>query len=630
MNDRINTTNPPPAATHPLTMGAAYTPEATSFTAYAEADRLDLRLVQPGTRREHRVSLAPIGEQPGLFTTRVEGDWKHWAYSYELERDGHRLVEIIDPWAKLIRQGRGYIVPTGTTRIVPRPTLRPSRAIIYELHLQDFTRDPACGVKQAWRGKYLGLAQPGTTLDGTRIATGLDHLLDLGVNVVQIMPVHAFAMPYDPDYEWGYMPLHFNAPEEHYASGTDLEAPINEFKRLVSMLHERGLRVTLDVVYNHTAERPNDNLHALMAMAPKTYFRWKDDGTPWNGSGTGNEFRSDSTQGRRFIVDSCKYWVTEYGIDGFRFDLMGLIDRDTMTQLTTELLAIDDSLLIYGEPWAGGASPLPTNAKGDQRSRGWSVFNDDFRDALRGEVFDEHDRGFLSSGTGVPEVKPQLFGGIHTFADRPAESINYIECHDNHTLADRLVLTTREADTASPALRERMHKLGMLMLMCSPGLPFLHAGQEWARSKRMEDNSYNLGNEINNLHWREKADQWTLYCFHRDAVKMRLEHPIFRPETADQVRTHVRLLDDDLHLHLPAGCIGVHMTDWSDRDPWQAAVCLYNGSADDLTIPLPEGAWQVMTTDGIFTDPGEPLPIAERTHHLLAHCGAVLVQRRSV
>lgn len=611
-------------------MGADYTPEATTFTAFAEADRLSVRLVHPGTLMEHRAEMAAVPGQAGVFSVRVPGDWKLWAYSYELERSGRQLVDIVDPWARLVRRGRGFVVPVGVGRVVPRPALRPSRAMIYELHLQDFTRDPACGVRPAWQGKYLGLSQPGTTLDGTRIATGLDHLLDLGVNVVQIMPVHGFAMPYDLEYEWGYMPLHFNTPEEHYVSGTELDAPVTEFRWLVSMLHERGLRVTLDVVYNHTAERPADNLHALMAMAPQAYFRWKEDGTPWNGSGTGNEFRSDSPQGRRFIIDSCKYWVNEFGIDGFRFDLMGLIDRETMTQLTQELHAIDDSLLIYGEPWAGGATPIHVNAKGDQRSRGWGVFSDHFRDALRGEVFDEHDKGYLSSGAGVLKVKPQLFGGIHTFADAPVETINYIECHDNHTLADRLALTTRENDAASPELRERMHKLGMLMLMCSPGIPFMHAGQEWARSKRMEDNSYNLGNEINNLCWREKAERWELYAFHRDAVRMRREHPVFRPETAEQVRQHVKLLDDDLHMGLPEGTIGVLMTDWSGRDPWESVVCLYNGSRVDVALPLPAGSWEVVSTDGAFADPGSPLSVAAGSHRLLAHCGAVLVRRRLV
>ncbi|MGP1347452.1 MAG: alpha-amylase family glycosyl hydrolase [Phycisphaerales bacterium] len=611
-------------------MGAHHTPEATTFTVYAEADAVHLQLLNLGTRQARTVQLHPLSDHPGTFSATVEGDWNRWAYSYQIQREARTLSDIIDPWARLIRRGRGFVIAPSRERPTPRPALKPSRAIIYELHLQDFTRDPDAGIRPAWRGKYLGLAQPGTTLEDTRIATGLDHIIELGANVVQLMPIHAFAMPYDPDYEWGYMPLHFNAPEEHYASGTELEAPITELKRLVSMLHERGLRITLDVVYNHTAERPSDNLHALMAMAPKAYFRWKEDGTPWNGSGTGNEFRSDSPQGRRFIIDSCKYWVTEFGIDGFRFDLMGLIDQETMTQLTAELHAIDPTILIYGEPWTGGPSPVRTNAKGDQRSRGWSVFNDDFRDALRGEVFDEHDRGFLSSGSGIPETKPQLLGGVYTFADRPIESINYIECHDNHTLADRLRLTTREPHAASASMRDRMHRLGILMLMCAPGLPFLHTGQEWARSKNMEDNTYNLGNEINNLRWREKADRLDLHNFHREAIRLRLDHPIFRPETAEQVKQHFKMLDDDMGIALPPGAIAMHITDWSGRDPWQRALCLYNGSSQDATITIPDAHWLVVTTDGAFADPAHPLPTATGSHRLLAHSGAILVERRLV
>jgi pullulanase len=235
-------------------------------------------------------------------------------------------------------------------------------------------------VNSNWAGRYLGLTERGTRVPGTQVRTGLDHIVDLGVNVVQLMPVHSFSLPYNPVYEWGYMPNDFNAPHPGYASSVELEAPIRELKQMVSSLHEAGLRVTLDVVYNHTAEswarveggrEISMKLRNMMALAPRSYYRFTEDGAPWNGSACGNEFASETEIGRHFIRESCRYWVERFGIDGFRFDLMGLIDEETMELVAQDLHAIDPTIMVYGEPWAAGPTPIEVNSKGKQKSRGW-------------------------------------------------------------------------------------------------------------------------------------------------------------------------------------------------------------------------------------------------------------------
>lgn len=624
-------------------LGVTYAEKGSTFAVFAQAEAMRVRLVDPGTRRIIDRDMEPANAEPGVWTARIEGDLRGWSYAFELDRDGQTLGDIVDPWALLVRDGRGYVC-CDRTAVSPRPKLEPQDAIIYELHIRDFTRDPECGVKPQWHGKYLGLAQPGTRYNGTEISTGLDHIVELGVNVVQLMPVHAFAMPYDPEYEWGYMPLNFNAPHPGYASSVELEAPVREFKRLISALHERGLRVTLDVVYNHTAEKWPDRLRSLMALAPKEYFRWKDDGTPWDGSACGNEFRSESPQGRRFIIESVRYWVEHYGVDGFRFDLMGLIDTETMEIVARELHAIDPSILVYGEPWAGGPTGIEVNGKGEQRSKGWGVFNDGMRDGLRGEVFDLNDFGFLNAGTDTKAVKSGIVGGTRTFADSPLECINYIECHDNHTLEDRLTLTLAKhrAMGITEGSHDRMSRLGILALMTSQGIPFVHAGQEFGRSKGGEDNTYNLGDVVNNVKWRDKDNNFRRFRYHCDAIAMRKAHPMFRLTTREAVEKAVKFLDDDLKLKLPEGVIGFQVTDVTGEDPWERAVILLNGSDEPHDIPIPPASdgggsggsgggddWTVCSTCGSFDGrlAGGKMH-ASGTHHVEAHSGAVLYVTR--
>jgi pullulanase len=627
-------------------LGALWGPLSTTFRVFAHADTLRLRLVHPQSLEVIEREMVKLGLGTDVWECTAPGNLRHWSYSYTLTRGGETLGDIVDPWARLIRGGRG-IVHHDETQVTARPKLDPRDAIIYEMHVRDFTRDHTSGVRHDWRGRYPGVTQRGTRYNGTEISTGFDHLLELGVNVLQLMPVHSFSLPYHAEYEWGYMPMDFNAPHEGYAAGIDADAPAREFKRLVSDVHAAGLRVTVDVVYNHTFERwpftPGADtdgkpaparLRSFMALAPTEYFRFGKDGKPSNGSACGNEFRSDSPMGRRFIIESVKYWVYEYGIDGYRFDLMGLIDAETMGMLTKELHAIEPSLLVYGEPWAGGETPIEVNNKGKQRGKGWGVFNDDFRDGLRGEVFKPEESGFLARAEGVEakqiaRVKAGMLGGVTTFADAPLETINYIECHDNHTLRDRLAFSTKNRARVTASERERMNRLGALMLLTSPGIPFIHSGQELGRSKGGHDNTYNLGDEINNIPWALKDANHRLFRFYQEAVALRAAHPMFKPMTREAVVSGVKFLDDDLGLKLPLGVIGCVVTDASGADEWSKAVLLFNGSEARVSVPIPAGKWKSAVDDGSFsTLAPEKRGVTTGKVEIGPHSGSVLYQER--
>lgn len=644
------TPTPPPDPQYPWVnagerpLGALWTPGSTTFRVYAHADSMRLRLVHPGSLDVLEQDLSPAPRDADTFEATVPGDLRGWSYSFSLRRGGRAIADIVDPWARLIRQDRA-IVHHDDIPVAPRPPMDPADAVIYELHVRDFTRDPSSGVRHDWRGKYLGLIQSGTRCAGSEAHTALDHLLELGVNVVQLMPVHSFALPYHPEYEWGYMPMDYNAPHPGYAAGVEQDAPVREFKRLVSALHQRGIRVTLDVVYNHTFERwpgaagadtagkpAPPRYRSFMALASDEYFRRHPDGSHADGSACGNEFRSDSPMGRRFITESVKYWVHHYQVDGYRFDLMGLIDTDTMADIARELHAIDPTIMVYGEPWAGGPTPIEVNAKGKQRGRGWGVFNDDLRDALRGEVFKPEHPGFLASARAAGDkaahaIKAGILGSVTTFADSPLESINYIECHDNHTLHDRLHLSA-SANTG-PAARDRMSRLGALVLLTSRGVPFIHSGQEFGRSKNGHDNTYNLGDEVNNIPWGLKTHNHRLFEFHRRLIALRREHPMFRLPDRESSLASTKFLDDDLALALPPGVIAYMITDTTTRDPWAAAVIVMNGTDSAAQVPLPPGPWRTEIDAGHFSSLApEKRSIVTGRIEAAPHSGSLLYRDR--
>jgi pullulanase len=534
----------------------------------------------------------------GTWSTMLLGDWRGTYYTYTAAGRDPRFDmsrELIDPYARAVTAHNGRaIVVHDETPIADCPAFPNSDAIIYEAHIRDFTIDPDSGIQR--RGKYLGLTEANTHLTGrSDIATGLDHLVEMGVNVVQLQPISEFANDESNDrYGWGYDTVHHNSPDGWYATERYDARRVTEVKRMIDALHRRGIRVTLDAVFNHTFEAiPKRRVYSFEGLVPGYYYRMKHDGSYWNGSGTGNEFRTEAPMARRYIIDSVKYWVNEYKIDGFRFDLLGLIDLETVREAVRELRAIEPNLLIYGEPWVGGATPIQINGKGAQRSGGWAVFNDHFRDALKGNVFDARATGFIQSGINVEEVKKGIRGAVDDFTDSPLEAINYVECHDNHTLWDRLLISTDNDASVTAADRRAMDKLAAAIIFTSQGIPFIQCGQEFLRTKGGDHNSFDKTDAVNMIRWREKAEQHDVVEYYRGLIELRRAHPLFRLETADEARSAVKFLDDQLGLPVPQSCVGFLIEDGAGRDEWSRALVLLNPQAKTVEFAIPEGEWKI-------------------------------------
>ncbi len=572
-------------------MGALYDPGRTVFRVFAPtALGVTVNLYDEASGGSaNRTEMSSIGR--GVWEADVSGDLKNKYYTYTARMvDGE--YEAIDPYARSTtsHRGRGEIIDDHTP-VSPGPVFPPQDAVLYEMHLRDFTIDPAGGVSDLHRGKYMGLTEEGTRLTvDTSVSTAVDHLKELGANVVQIMPFHDFDNNEESDdYNWGYMPVHYFSPEGWYATRRNDATRVREVKMMIDALHRAGIKVVMDVVYNHTAEGNSNVRYSFNGLAPNYYYRCKDDGSYWNGSGCGNEFRTESPMGRKYILDSVKYWMSEYGVDGFRFDLMGLIDLETVKQVVAEVRKIKPDALIYGEPWAGGNTPIDKTEKGDQRGLGFAVFNDNFRDAIKGGTFNK-DPGFVQDGRTADKIKRGIKGSIDDFAMEPTESVNYIEAHDNNTLWDRLGLTTGLAG-ASKADRIRMDELAAALIFTSQGIPFLQAGQEMLRTKNNEDNTYNKPDTINEIHWIWKKENHDVFDYYRGLIGMRLHHPMFRMASADDVRSNLFFLDDDLGLPVPSKSVAYVLHRGNSADEWANALLLFNASASDTDFSIPPSEW---------------------------------------
>lgn len=594
-------------------LGAIYNPWQTTFRVWAPtANMITLHLYEsPSGGKPNYVIMHRM--EDGCWEATLPGDWKGIYYTYTAVGDDPRFNperELLDPYARCVtgHDGRSIVVHD-TTPVADRPDVSLAESIIYELHLRDFTIDPDSGVQR--RGKYLGLTELGTHLTNrSDVSTGLSHLIELGVNVVQLMPIQEYHNnEAEDEYGWGYDVVHHNSPDGWYATERFDARRVKEVKRMIDALHRHGIRVTMDVVFNHTFESIKESqVYSFEGLVPGYYYRMRHDGSYWNGSGVGNEFRTEAPMVRRYILDTLRYWVNEYKIDGFRFDLLGLIDHDTLREIVRSLRAIDPGIMVYGEPWAGGSSAIEIVHKGQQRGHGWSVFNDHYRDALKGNVFDAREAGFIQSGRHVDRVKTGIRGAIDDFADNPLESINYVECHDNHTLWDRLIISTVDDARISHDDRRAMCKLAAVILLTSQGIPFIQTGQAFLRTKHGDHNSYNRPDSINMIRWVQKARNFDMHLYYRSLIALRKAHPLFRLETAEQVRQGVFFLDDHLGYTVPHGCLAWLIEDVTGRDTWQRALVLVNSNPRVVEISIPAGEWETYVNGH---QAGE-LPIAPR------------------
>lgn len=535
-------------------LGLDYSKDQAIFKVYAPSLKsLALRIFKSDSDivgKTYEMRKGPSG----IFSLKLEGDYDGFFYSYITDSS----LEISDPYsiASMINSKKSAIVDLGDTNPEgfldhKKPDTKADEAIIYELHIKDFTYNKNSGVTN--RGKYLGLLEENTNYENEK--TGLDHLVDLGISHVHLMPVYDFltvdededSFYKDDNYNWGYDPKFYNVPEGSFSTRpVDPKNRIRELKSLIMALHSKGLKVVVDVVYNHTYRGEKSNFQML---CPNYYYRTDDQGRLTNGSGCGNEFRTEAKMARKFILDSIKFWLEEYKVDGFRFDLMGLIDIETMKEISSLARSIDPDVLLYGEPWLGGDSPLPLELrtlKGSQRSQGFSCFNDDFRNAVKGS-----NRGYgIGFISGKSEEKISVETGItgsidfdanhKGFANEPRESINYLNSHDDLILWDKIDLSLGSRSFED---KKDIYKLANSILFLSFGLPFIHEGNEFLRTKQGRANTYKDPISINQIDWDLKVKNQDVYKFFKDLISLRKSLKFFTSFSAADIRENLIFLD---------------------------------------------------------------------------------------
>ena len=535
-----------------IKLGAVYTKNKTTFRVFAPK-RDKINLVITYDYKKVRRNIYPMTKDArGIFTLSLEGDYDGYFYNYIVDDK----YEVTDPYAVSASINSLYSAVVNLEDTDPvgfreskSPQISENEAIIYELSVKNYTADQSSGAYN--RGKFLGLAEGDTTFKG--ISTGIDNIEDLGVTHVQILPIYDFISVDEDDskffdddnYNWGYDPELYFAPEGSYSTNPlDPKSRIREAKQMVKAFHDRGICVIMDVVFNHTFKTIDSNLNTL---APKYYHRTNPDTSFSNGSGCGNELASEKPFVRKLIIDSLVHWAKEYKIDGFRFDLMALIDLKTIQIAIKELKKVNPNIIIYGEPWMALSSPLCYEQqiwKGRQKSNGFGVFNDDFRDAIKGDV-DSYGKGYIQ---GIFHNKHAIETGIrgsidygdwNGFADDASETINYFNCHDNLILYDKLAISLEDTrDITSYA------KLALGIIMLSFGKPFIYEGNEFNHSKKNDSNSYRSPLSVNAINWEEKKNNLELFNYTKDLIALRKSIEAFKYTSKEEIEDRLKFIQD--------------------------------------------------------------------------------------
>ena len=601
-------------------LGTTYDHEATTFRVWAPtAELMSLRLYETGDGDDMIDEILMEAAEGGTYVATVEGDLNGTYYTYAITMDGI-TKEATDPYAKAVGVNgeRAMVIdmmttnPEGWDADKQLELASPTDAIIYELHVRDLSTAPNSGIDQV--GKFLGLTQRGTVNEAGD-ATGLDHLIELGITHLHLLPSFDYRSIDETNLEannfnWGYDPENYNTPEGSYSTDPyNGEIRVREFKEMVQVLHENDIHVVMDVVYNHTGASTDSSLNTLV---PNYYYR-TNNGKFTNGSGCGNETASERLMVRKLIVDSVVYWATEYHIDGFRFDLMGLHDIETMNAVRTALDAIDPSIIIYGEGWTGGTSPLPDSQKSLKVNiseiPGVAAFSDDMRDGVKGSVFNNAEPGFVNGGSGLEEsVKfgivastqhPQIrYSSVNysnaAWAAEPTQTVNYVSAHDNLTLYDKLTATNPDATIEELAA---MSKLSNAIVLTSQGIPFLHAGVEMLRSKDMDHNSYQSSDEINQIDWSLKTEHADVVAYYEGLIAFRKAHPALRLTTTEAIQENLFFYGDgkiygDLQMDMDQ-VVAYIIDNHASGDEAGAIFVGFNAGEEAVTLQIPEGTWEV-------------------------------------
>jgi len=596
-------------------LGLTYSPKTSTFKIWAPtATDAKLNLYKSDIGGNAESSLKMNKGTNGVWLTTLPENLKNSYYTFQVNIGNTWSEEVVDPYAKACGTNglRAQVVDLQETNPVgwaqdTSPNFstanKQTDAIIYELHVRDASIHPSSGIKN--KGKFLGLAELGTKNMAGQ-STGLSHIKELGVTHVHLLPFYDYNSVDETksatQYNWGYDPVNYNIPEGSYSTNpADGKVRIKELKELVKTMHNNGLRIVMDVVYNHTALTKNSNFNILV---PDYYYRKRADGSFSDASGCGNETASDKAMFQKFMIESVVYWVKEYHIDGFRFDLMGVHDIQTMNLISDTLHKIKPSIVLYGEGWTSGSSPLPEEKRALKKNaaqlNGIAVFSDDMRDGIKGSVFNINDRGFATGNTSNSEsVKfgivaagnhPQInYNNVNyskgPYTAGPAGLINYADCHDNNILWDKIELSCKDASEES---RTKMAQLAYAIVLTAQGASFLHAGTEFLRTKNGVENSFDKGDMVNGIHWDLKTKNNNIYQFIKSLIQIRRAHPAFRMQTADQIATYLQF-----ETNLPTGIIAYTINGAAVGDSWKKIWVAYNGSQTEQTLTLPKGTWKI-------------------------------------
>lgn len=596
-------------------LGLTYTPSAATFKIWAPtatAAKLNIYKSDLGGTTDRSITMNKGVD--GVWQITVPENLKNSYYTFQVNIGNTWSEEVVDPYAKACGTNglRAQVIDLKETNPVgwdkdtsPNFSVanKQTDAVIYELHVRDASIHASSGIKN--KGKFLGLAELGTKNSAGQ-TTGLSHIKELGVTHIHLLPFYDYNSVDETksavQYNWGYDPVNYNIPEGSYSTNpADGKVRIRELKELIKTMHSNGLRIIMDVVYNHTALTKNSNFNILV---PDYYYRKRADGSFSDASSCGNETASEKAMFQKFMIESVVYWVNEYHIDGFRFDLMGIHDIQTMNMISDTLHKIKPSIVLYGEGWTSSSSPLPEDKRALKKNaaqlNGIAVFSDDMRDGIKGSVFNIDDRGFATGNTSNSEsVKfgivaagkhPQInYSKVNyskePYTAGPAGLINYADCHDNNILWDKIELSFK---SASAAERTKMHELAYAIVLTAQGASFLHAGTEFLRTKNGVENSFDKGDVVNGIDWDLKTKNISSYQFIKSLVQIRRAHPAFRMQTAQQIATNIKFENNQ-----PSGIIAYTINGAAVGDTWKKIWVAYNGSQTPQTLTLPKGTWKV-------------------------------------
>ena len=588
----------------------SYSPRQTTFKLNAPK-KPTLRIYEAGRGGNAIKKIKMKQTAENVWEATVSGDLKGKFYTFDIGRG-----ETPGVFAKAvgINGHRGAIIDMQTTNPSGwnsdhRLALKsPADLIIYEMHHRDFSIDPSSGLVN--KGKFLALTEQ----------KAIRHLKELGINAVHILPSFDFASIDEantttPQYNWGYDPQNYNVPEGSYSF--DAEQPtrrILEFKQMVQALHKAGIRIILDVVYNHTFDIKGGNFDRTFPMA---YYRYTADGKPSNGSGCGNETASEKPLMRQFMLESMKYWADEYHIDGFRVDLMGIHDIETMNLIRKELSSIDPNIFIYGEGWTAGTCAYPTEKLAlkahIKQMPGIAAFSDEIRDALRGPFSDEKQASFLGGIAGFEEsIKAGITGMIahpqvdytkvnytkEPWANEPTQMIAYVSCHDDMCLVDRLKASIPEAAYDMEEVI-RLDQLAQTVVFTSQGIPFMLSGEEMLRNKKGVHNSFNSPDEINHLDWNNLKKYPQVFAYYKGLIQMRKSHPAFRLGSAELVRKHLEFLPTQQDC-----LVAFRLKNHAGGDKWNNIYVVLNGNTDLQSVNIPKGKYTIVANNGVINEAG--------------------------